>query len=313
MSAGVAPRPAPGYTLVIHPGALGDLVLAIPALRALRRSRPGDLLLGAQPRIGALLAALGEVDGHLAFDALGLAALFADDPGDAPDPVLVGAAGVVSWFGAADAGYVRRLRALVPDTVVAPSVGKDSAVWPHLVSTVGAPAPGDCGPVSLPPALVAEGRRLLEAAGWDGGSRLLLVHPGASGPAKRWPTEGFASVVDDVAGPRGLRVAIHQGPTDGDAGPTLRASLRTPPLVLDRPGLGELAGALRHVAGYLGNDSGISHLAAAVGVPALVLFSAATLAWRPWSPSAKPLSVSMTTVEAADVRAVRNALAALLG
>src|SRR5204862_391548 len=73
------------------------------------------LLLAAQPRIGELLAALGVVDRAIAFDALGLDRLFGPEPRD-PTPVLREATRVVSWFGARDADFVRRLTALVPDT-----------------------------------------------------------------------------------------------------------------------------------------------------------------------------------------------------
>jgi hypothetical protein len=66
-----------GSALAIHPGALGDVLLAIPALRALRAT--GDrLTIGAQPRIGALLVVLGEADAALDFESLRLDALFTE-------------------------------------------------------------------------------------------------------------------------------------------------------------------------------------------------------------------------------------------
>ncbi|RPH76792.1 MAG: glycosyltransferase family 9 protein, partial [Candidatus Rokuibacteriota bacterium] len=54
-------------TLAVHPGALGDVLLAVPALRALRATAGGRLVLAAQPRIGALLQALDVVDHAVAF------------------------------------------------------------------------------------------------------------------------------------------------------------------------------------------------------------------------------------------------------
>ena len=61
--------------LAIHPGALGDVLQAVPALRALRGDA-GDrhLSLAAQPRLARLLAGAGVVDEALSFEALGLAA-----------------------------------------------------------------------------------------------------------------------------------------------------------------------------------------------------------------------------------------------
>ena len=94
--------------LAVHPGALGDVLLAIPALRALRATSSAPLVLAAQPRIGALLETLGIVDGHVAFDALGLDALFVPDADSLPRLPAVAARGV--WFGARDPVFTGRLR-----------------------------------------------------------------------------------------------------------------------------------------------------------------------------------------------------------
>ena len=73
-----------------------------------------------------------------------------------------------------------------------------------------------------------------------------------------------------------------------------------------------LAGVLAGAAGYLGNDSGVSHLAAAVGTPSLVLFTEAALPWRPWSATAHCLMVTTTELVGAEWLAVRAALSAML-
>src|SRR5439155_869663 len=165
------------------PGALGDVLLAIPALRFVKHEYPTEpLLLAAQPRIGELLAALGVVDRAIAFDALGLDRLFGPEPRD-PTPVLREATRVVSWFGARDADFVRRLTALVPDTIVVPSVGGEHPVWEHLLASVRAPIDDAArwrGPIVPAASLADDGRRALRAAGWDGRARLLVVHPGAA-------------------------------------------------------------------------------------------------------------------------------------
>ena len=85
-----------GATLAIHPGALGDVLLAIPALRTLRVERPGQaLVLAAQPRLGRLLTTLGEVDRALDFESLGLGALFTAEPGCGRPPLAAGRPGRV--------------------------------------------------------------------------------------------------------------------------------------------------------------------------------------------------------------------------
>lgn len=270
--------------LAIHPGALGDVLLAVPALRALQASVPGPLALAAQPRIASLLAALGVVDEGLRFEALGLDALFVGD--GAPPSRVATASRVVCWFGSRDPGFVRRLRAASPTAVVAPSVGEGRPVWEHLLATTGALAGEWCAPVQVAGTLQAAGRAALGAAGWDGAARVLLVHPGAGGVAKRWPVEALAAAVDALAARHALTVVAHEGPADGQAVSALQARLRRAPLVLRDPELPVLAGALGAATLFLGSDSGVSHLAAAVGAPTVVLFVEANLRWRPWSPAA---------------------------
>ena len=288
------------------------MLLAVPALRALRAASPGgSLALAAQPRIARLLRALGVVDEALAFDALGLHALFVDAPRAARLPAIEQATRVVCWFGAGAPGFVERLRALAPGAVVASPVGDDRPVWEHLLATVGAaPEARWRAPLEIPGELLERGRRELVAAGWDGVLPLLLVHPGAGGVDKRWPTEGFARVLERVA-PR-IGLAVHCGPADAAPVSELMSRHRGPLLRLEAPELGALAGVLGLAAGYLGNDSGVSHLAAALGVRALVLFTATNLPWRSWSDAARPLVVATETLREADGDRVIAGLTALL-
>jgi heptosyltransferase III len=318
-------------TLAIHPGALGDVLLAVPALRALRAAFPGDALgLVAQPRIAGLLAALGVVDTPIAFDALRLDALFAEDadgvsgacPADdadgsrrVPDPRLARAVRVACWFGAGDPGFRRGLLAITSGAVIAPSIPPGGGlVWEHLVRTVArwVSGPAALHPIAVPPTLLAEGLRCLRDAGWDGTTPLLMVHPGAGSVSKCWPAAAFARVLEEVTSRDAVALVVHEGPADAEACAELFAGLRCPALRLWQPELSVLAGALAHCALYLGNDSGVSHLAAAVGTTAVVLFTPAMLDWRPWV-SSGAIVVTCAAIEPAQVdavvAAVRSALA----
>jgi hypothetical protein len=299
-----APRDAPA--LAIHPGALGDVLLAVPALRALRAAA-GRVVLAAQPRIGALLAALDVVDGHAAFDGLGLDALFGDDA--ARSPRLPPASRLVCWFGARDAGFVRRLTALVPGATVAPPADAERCVWEHLLDTVGA-GPGPwCAPVEIPAPVRALGLETMVAAGADGPPPWLVVQPGAGSAAKCWPAEGFARAIVTLAAGTRTNVLVHQGPADAAAAAALRRRLGAGVVWLVEPELPALAGVLAHARAYLGNDSGVSHLAAALGVPGLILFDARHLAWRPWWAGADARPVTLTEASPGEVAAVVAALA----
>lgn len=315
----------------------------MPALRALRAIAP-PLALAAQRGIGGFLAAAGEVDQALDFETLGLSALFVADGSPPRVPALAAAARVVCWFGAGDATFERRLRELAPGAVLArpaPSVA-DAApvrwpdddrplVWEHLRSAVAAPPVADeRRPVAVPPRFVDEAQTALRAAGWDGATPFVLLHPGAGGTAKRWPAQGFARVLHAMTRSRGLGAVVHRGPADADAAAALAASLTVltsaspappraarfpepPVVVLGEPSLGVLAGALRLARLYVGNDSGVSHLAAAVGAHSVIVFTRALWPWRPWWPDARLVAVDAAALALADVEAVRDAALAALG
>lgn len=297
-------HPTEREILVIHPGALGDLLQAVPALRALRRGDGGRrLALAAQPRLAGLLAAAGEVDEALSFEGLGLGALFAGEP---PPPALRSRLGrgaaVVSWFAASDQRYAAGLRALSPSAVIAPPVPdstRPGAVWQHLVATLGAWAPRaapSLSPITGPDDWRAQAREALAALGVEPGRPVLAVHPGAGGAWKRWPARHLAHVVLRATRETACQVVVHQGPADHEATAELRDALGAPGAEdairwLVEPDLPLLAGVLRASAAFVGGDSGVSHLAAATGTAAVIVFPAATRErWAPWSPGALSLT-----------------------
>jgi ADP-heptose:LPS heptosyltransferase len=129
--------------------------------------------------------------------------------------------------------------------------------------------------------------------------------------AKRWPAEGFAAILERLRSERILALAIHRGPADAAAVAALRARFTGPTLILDEPSLPCLAGILACATAYLGNDSGVSHLAAALGTPGVVLFTRDALAWHPWASRSQPLVVS-TALESAEVDRVLAAVRRVL-
>ncbi len=101
---------------------------------------------------------------------------------------------------------------------------------------------------------------------------MMAAHPGSGGDWKRWPVERFAQAVDGLA-EAGLGVVVIQGPADAEVVRQLRLKLRgkQPPVAADL-GVEELAAFLALASCYLGNDSGVTHLAAAVGTPTVAIF-----------------------------------------
>jgi heptosyltransferase-3 len=107
------------------------------------------------------------------------------------------------------------------------------------------------------------------------GAPVLAVHAGAGARAKRWDAAGFVQVAQWWRGAGGTVVSI-AGPAEADEPPVLGA-----PEVREWP-LPALAAVLARTALYLGHDSGVSHLAGAVGAAGVVLFGPTDpRRWRP--------------------------------
>jgi ADP-heptose:LPS heptosyltransferase len=134
------------------------------------------------------------------------------------------------------------------------------------------------------------------------------VHAGAAEPRRRWPAEGFAAVGDALAR-RGLTVVLTGSAVERDVTRRVAEAMRAPAADLagETP-IGTLAAVLAHAALTVTNDTGVSHLAAAVKAPSAVIFSASDP--RRWAPlnhgRHRPLSVPDVT--AAEVVATCDAL-----
>ena len=123
-----------------------------------------------------------------------------------------------------------------------------------------------------------------------GGKRgpFAVVHPGSGGESKRWPLDNFLELVRRLAD-RGIPGVLVSG--DAEERPSICARLEEgglPPgwTWLRRPALSELAALLAGASFYVGNDSGITHLAAACGTKVLALFRTdLEPAWRPFGRS----------------------------
>ena len=250
-----------------------------------------------QPWTSGLLRGLGVVDAVLPFDGLGLDALFTREP--APSSLVARLARfdrVISWFGARDTLYPGQLRVIARDAVIAPPVPDGESrvtVWRHLLATTGATSGPTLTPLEVPEPWRDEARRRLAVLGAVPARPLIVIHPGAGGQWKRWPVEYLARTIAAIVREHEAQALIHDGPADHAAVDQLGRILTVPTLRLVEPDLPLLTGILSHASAYLGADSGVSHLAAAVGAPAVILFPAATRAgWTPWSPTAAALTMT---------------------
>jgi ADP-heptose:LPS heptosyltransferase len=109
------------------------------------------------------------------------------------------------------------------------------------------------------------------------------VHPGSGGKRKCWPAQRFAELAARLRAP----VLLLEGPADADACREFAEALASsvPAARVTGVSLSRLAALLSESRGYMGNDSGVSHLAAALGVPTIAVFGPTDPAvWAPLGP-----------------------------
>lgn len=276
--------------LFIHPGGLGDVVLSLPAIRSVRQAFPSHalaLLAGAQ--VGRLLRACGEVDLALPLEGDHFTGLLAG-----PDCLAPGLRTwlsrcdlAVGWLADHEGRLAATLRAVGVESVVVRSPMQGGREGSHqterFLETVAAIAPASSRgrTLRLPAQIRAQGREWVEANLSSGAGPLVAVHPGSGSRHKCCRPGLLAQTVtwfqDNGAGP-----LLVQGPADTDLITAVQRSLARPVPAIRGLDLLAMAGVLVQAALFIGHDSGLTHVAAALGIRTVAFFGPTDVRrWRP--------------------------------
>jgi len=251
---------------------LGDLLTAVPALRALRRGHPDhELVLATPAALAPLVDRTGAVDRLLPASGLDPLAW----PYDAPPDLAV------NLHGRGPQSH-ELLRALGPRELVAFGCeGYDGPPWrpdEHEVHRW-------CRLVA--PLGLAPDRTDLLLARPDDAPRAgtVVVHPGAAYPSRRWPADRFAAVAAALAAD-GHRVVVTGGPDEVGLATGVAAGARLPQdaVLAGRTDLAQLAELVASAALLVCGDTGVAHLATAFATASVLLFGPVSPAL--WGPAA---------------------------
>jgi ADP-heptose:LPS heptosyltransferase len=269
--------------LVIFPGALGDLICLVPTLRAIARHHPGvarELMARAELARFAT-GRLGITRGH-SIDRREVAQLFVARGGPVAQEARAffgSFAQVYSFFAADDTYFRAALEAAAEGRASCFPFRPPGAshVAGGYLREIGEDVaePFDCSiELSREDLDVAEDR--LAGLGLEGG-HYLMVLPGSGSPAKNWPAENFVALARTLTSR--IRSLVILGPAESALEPLFGASgLR----MISQIDLVEVAALARLSRGFVGNDSGVSHLAAAAGAPGLAIFGPTDpVRWHP--------------------------------
>lgn len=111
----------------------------------------------------------------------------------------------------------------------------------------------------------------------------VVLHPAAAFATKQWAADKFAQVAGALSA-RQLAVVVITTPEQADTVAEIRRNTPAPFLSLSDLSLPEVSALLKRARLFVGNDSGIAHVAAAVETPTVVIFGSSNTAhWRPWA------------------------------
>ena len=310
--------------VIIHAGGIGDLVQSLPALAAVRRAWPGAAMtLIGRPERAALARMAGVADRCIDLETCGLWRLGLD--GAAVPEVLRDADLVMDFLTKGSPAtwqeYLRRPggrpRVVAVDPLPPPGCPDKASTWISSQVAAGLRISAEPGPPEFPLAGAAiEAAKAVMACRSVRGP-FVAIHPGSGSARKNWPADRFAAVARRLREESRREVVWLAGPAELERG-TLPTDAGAGPVLADLT-LEEAAGVLALADAYLGNDSGISHIAAAVrrpggrATPAVVLFGPTES--RVWAPCGRHVRIVESpdgTMEAIGVEQVWTEVAAAL-
>ena len=306
---------ASGSVLVLRSGALGDFVLTCPVFSALRAREPRwKTVYVGRDSFGELLMMAGLADRVVSQDSPEVVALHSRAPGAALGRLLGESALAISYLGSHDVAR-NLLRAGTGEVLTCsarPVVGGRVHAADHLASVLSGrlDVPSRARPRIEVPEAVKERARVALAGIGPVADGYVVLHPGSGGPRKNWPSSRFRELAPLVRDATGLAVVLVVGPAELERDRRCADDLRTvADAVFAAPRLPLLAGLLTGAAAYVGNDSGVSHLAAACGAPTVAVFGPTDPAvWAPRGPSVRVLRDASGSPGRVAVAAVLDAL-----
>jgi heptosyltransferase-2 len=309
--------------LIIHQGAIGDLVLSLPALHAIRSAFPGQRVeVMGYPTTLSLIHKRFYADGIASIDRAGMASLYVHDNEIASDiqAYLEQFERIYVFGGRGQEVLVNNMRSLLACEVRRiPCVPNDAGehVVDFQLRQLGLPLLSAVPRLFLLPDDFDQADRFLELYEASLVNQpLVAVHPGSGGSRKNWPAAHFAAFMGIMQQRTGCTFLVISGPADAEPVQQLMHQIAPVPVIVARElALPVLAAVLGRCRLFVGNDSGITHIAAAMGTGTLAFFGSTDQAV--WGPRGErvcimgPGSLEQASIWASPDEAVAQALGML--
>jgi ADP-heptose:LPS heptosyltransferase len=281
--------------LVIHQGALGDFILALPGLETLRNAFPhAKSVIMGYPRILELVEKRFYAQEILSIDQKGMATFFVREGSlDLPLSQFFRTFDLVVFFGKDGEGtVVGNLRRVCQGNILQinsfPPWDEKIHLTDHLLKQF---AQYGLSASESNPKLHLNGSDQKWAMDFwerkgvrkEERSKVVILHPGSGSRKKVWPLDRFLSLAHMLQDHLGSKILVVLGPAEGIEVQRTFEGMGTNSFILAKGlSLLQLASVMEGCWFFIGNDSGISHMAAALGLPTIVIFGPTDQ--RVWSP-----------------------------
>ena len=282
--------------LLFRLGGLGDLLVAFPSIYLLRKKlSPCSITLVCREEYGSVLKETGIVDNLISGSDAGLVRLFAGSAhldGELTQ-WLEGFSLILGWVQKKSSLQIeknflfqnrKKCRFFVFDPTYPGQISNfffDKTA--EFLNRSEALSFDECSILPLSSEQKQDGLRLLGNGDLKEREKMVVVHPGSGSTEKRWPVRSFIKVIIRLS-QKGIRGVLVTGMAEERMESIIEEArlpenwtwLRYPPLL-------RLAGLLQSADFYLGNDSGVTHLAAACGTRVVALFRDDLVEqWKPY-------------------------------
>jgi heptosyltransferase-3 len=250
--------------LICHPGALGDFILTWPALLSLKKHlREHSFIAVGRGEYMKLAVRFGLIDDFMDMDSRESVAFFTGDflPSAVGRPAVDRPDGAVLWM--KDAGPtvdLVRKTATLPVIAVDPIPRDEMHVAKYYCRTI-----GNHLPVDIPEPLYRDFPE------HEPKSRYAFIHPGSGSGKKNFTPDLYKNIALELKMNGYDKIAFLMGPAEIESG--LSDFFRSKETIFPESVVG-LTDWLQNASLYIGNDSGVSHLAGFLGIPSIVLYKA---------------------------------------
>ncbi len=296
--------------VILQPGAIGDCILTLPLAAFMKDvlGLGGVDILGHSEYVG-ILPGRTCIDGISSIDSIDLHRLFVEtkafDLKDR-DPLIntfSGYAWIATFLGEPGSNFEQNLiftancshSAEVITLSLKPPKGFSGHLTDfyiqHFISQSGLSLqprqaqPGDCL-IKATEMDIIQGKELLKETGIEPGKRMVIIQPGSGGPSKCWHLDNFLAVAEKLS-LKDIEVIFLLGPAELDkiSDATIK-NISSVARYLRDLSLAQVLWLLSCADAFVGNDSGITHLAAALGVRTLAVFGPTNPAvYKPTGPA----------------------------